>query len=112
MASRYEGRPILTNDFDMYKSFFKKRGVKQIVHYINEFSKAITTEQREELEVVDHIWRRGDHFYKLAYLYYGDPTYWWVIASYNKKPTEAGLQFGSLIFVPTPLEAVLSIYGV
>lgn len=68
----------------------------------------LTLEQRRQLDIIDHLWKRGDHFYKLAYSYYGDPTYWWVIASYNNKPTEAGLAFGTLVFVPTPLETVLS----
>ncbi len=112
MASRYEGRGVVTNNFDMYKTLLEKRGVKQIRHYVSEFMNSITPEQRSQLTVVDHVWKRGDHFYKLAYLHYGDPTYWWVIAAYNKKPTEAGLQFGNLIFIPTPLETVLSFYGV
>tara|TARA_R100001086_G_scaffold54967_1_gene24657 strand:+ start:142 stop:480 length:339 start_codon:yes stop_codon:yes gene_type:complete len=112
MASRYEGNAIITNDFDIYKTVFEKRGVKKIQHYVNNFINQITPEQRSELQIIDHVWRRGDHFYKLAFLYYGDPTYWWVIASYNKTPTEANLKFGNLVFIPTPLETILTFYGV
>jgi hypothetical protein len=112
MASRYSGSPIVTNNFDMYRHVLKKRGVKKINHYTTGFMNKITPEQRSELDIIDHVWRRGDHFYKLASLYYGDPTYWWVIATYNKMPTEAHLHFGSLLFIPTPLETVLSFYGV
>ncbi len=112
MASRYEDTTIVTNDWDMYSNVFEKRGVNQIRHYTNNFFDRLTLEQRRQLDIIDHLWKRGDHFYKLAYSYYGDPTYWWVIASYNNKPTEAGLAFGTLVFVPTPLETVLSFYGV
>ena len=30
-----------------------------------------------------HIWKTGDHYYKLAHKYYGDATYWWIIAIAN-----------------------------
>lgn len=112
MASRYEGRGVLINNFDMYKNLFKNRGVKQIRHYIMDPAVQLTQEQRSQITAIDHVWRRGDHFYKLAYEVYGDPTYWWVISTYNNMPTEANLSFGDIVFIPTPLETVLSFYGV
>ena len=43
---------------------------------------------------------------------YGSSRLWWVIAFFNQTPTEASLEFGKVIFIPHPLERVLSIYGV
>ena len=57
-----------------------------------------------------HIWVRGDRFYKLAHKYYGKPEYWWVIAFYNKKASEAEFKVGDLYFVPLPLEDILGYF--
>ena len=53
-----------------------------------------------------HVWGVGDRYYKLASRYYGDPTYWWVIAWFNKKPTESHIEVGDFIRVPLPLNQV------
>jgi len=58
-----------------------------------------------------HIWGLGDRYYKLAHVYYGDSRYWWVIAWFNKKPTEQHVKLGDIVKVPLPLETVLTSYG-
>ena len=50
----------------------------------------------------------GDRYFKLAYEYYGDSKLWWVIAWYNQKPSEADVKNGDTIFIPLPLDKVLS----
>ena len=57
-----------------------------------------------------HVWKAGDCYYKLANQYYGDAQYWWVIALFNQKPTEADVDLGDLIEIPLPLEAILRVY--
>mgnify|MGYP001198828045 FL=1 len=58
-----------------------------------------------------YVWTVGDHYYKLAQRFYGDPRYWWVIAWFNKKPTESHVAVGDLIRIPTPLGQVLTSIG-
>ena len=58
------------------------------------------------------VWSEGDRYYKLAQHFYGDSAHWWIIAWFNKKPTEGHINFGDLIYVPLPLERVISYYGV
>tara|TARA_R110000796_G_scaffold23142_3_gene66643 strand:+ start:6920 stop:7258 length:339 start_codon:yes stop_codon:yes gene_type:complete len=110
MASRYDGRTILENSNDLYRNVFRNRGVKQIEHYSTPTIAYPTPEQMSEINVLDHIWSRGDHYYKLADYYYGDSKYWWVVALFNKKPTEDQLTFGDIVMVPTPLETILRFY--
>ena len=110
MASRYEGRQTILNNLDLYRNLFRKRGVKYIEQYTTPVLEYPNRKQISGLTVVDHIWVRGDHYYKLADAYYGDATYWWVIAQFNKKPTEDQISFGDIIMVPTPLETILGVY--
>ncbi len=70
-----------------------------------------TIEEIKTLNVVSHIWKTGDRYFKLADQYYDDPEMWWVIALYNQKPTEFQLKLGDIVFVPTPLESVLFYIG-
>ena len=54
---------------------------------------------------------RGDRYDTLAQTYYGDSEYWWIIAWFNKKPTEQHIELGETILVPLFLDELLSIIG-
>ena len=107
MGSRYDGKRPLQNQEEIYEELLEERGVSFIRHYGTANLSHPTAEQRKTLERVGHIWRVGDRFYKLAYKHYGDAKYWWVIAWYNKKPTESHLEIGDVIKIPQPLYKVL-----
>ena len=111
MASRYENSDVIINNSTMYSSIFEDRGVKRIEHFGTRNLKFPNQEQLTELEIISHVWKYGDRYYRLADQNYGDPSLWWVIAFFNQAPTEASLEFGKVIFIPHPLERVLSIYG-
>ena len=55
--------------------------------------------------------RQGDRLDNLAYEFYGDPRYWWVIAWFNKKPTESHCSLGDIIRIPKPIGQVLTSLG-
>jgi len=110
MTSRYDNREINTNSTEMYKNVLKDRGARQVQQYATPNFMNLKKEQISSLTIIDHIWKRGDHFYKLAAQYYDNPTHWWVIAQFNNLPTEANIQFGDVVLIPNPLEEILSIY--
>jgi len=107
---RFSGRSTITNFEDMYKSFFKKRGVNAIVHYDTPSNPPLTELEEEQIGSITHIWSLGDRYYKLAYKHYGDPALWWVIAWYNQAPTESHLTIGEDVEVPFPIDKVLMYY--
>ena len=112
MGSRYDGKGKFINNLDLYRNTFRDRGIRQVEQYATPVLEYPNSNQLRGITVIDHIWVRGDHYYKLADFYYGDPTYWWVIAQFNQKPTQDQLTFGDIVMIPTPLETILTIYGV
>lgn len=112
MVSRYENAPVINNNNRLYTEILKDRGIKQVQQYGTRNIRFPTAEQLTELDIVAHAWKYGDRFYKLAHDFYGDSNLWWVIAFFNQQPTESGLEFGAIVYIPTPIERVLSIYGV
>ncbi len=112
MSDRYENRRQVINDLERYKALFQKRGVNFINMYKTPVLKHLTEEEIAELTVLSHRWTSRDTFYKMAHQYYGDPTMWWVIAWFNQKPTDSHPILGEIIYVPTPLDEILSLYGV
>ena len=108
MGNRYDDRIVLRNKDAVYRKVFKKRNV----HFIRHFDTAVihmpTINELENIKAVQHIWTTGDRFYKLAAKHYNLPSYWWVIAQYNKKPTEAHVKLGDPLWIPLPLSAILS----
>ena len=101
----------IINDTDFYRELRERRGVKQIEHFTTPRLRQPTLSDRVKLKTSTHIWKYGDRFYNLAHQYYGDTRYWWVIAWYNQSPTEANLKQGQIVYIPQPLNSVLSFFN-
>lgn len=86
------------------------REVKSISHYATPVYKPLTESQLNSLQVFKHIWSEGDKYHKLSTQYYQDPTFWWVIARFNGKPTEAHLNIGDVVYIPIPFERIITYY--
>lgn len=105
---RYKNQEVFINSKETYRRYLEKtRGIKQIKQYDTPTFKHPSASEIRNFNVINHIWKTGDRYYKIAEKYYSDPTLWWVIALYNQKPTEFHLELGDIVFVPLPLESVL-----
>jgi hypothetical protein len=109
--SRYNSKQKFKNNNDEYKEHFQKRDVNFVVQYVTPKFDHIDANSLSELQVYTHIWKTGDRLYKLAYEHYDDATLWWIIAWYNKKPTEAHYEVGNTVYIPKPLNKILEIMG-
>tara|TARA_R110002020_G_scaffold6878_16_gene29228 strand:- start:1471 stop:1809 length:339 start_codon:yes stop_codon:yes gene_type:complete len=112
MTSRYDNTRILRNNNPHYEKAFDDRGVEFIRQYETPRFEDISVDQAINLTTVERIWSVGDRYYNLAYEYYGNANYWWIIAWYNQAPTESHLELGDLIYIPMPLERALQYYGI
>ena len=110
MATRYNKTEKFDNTSEEYNEVFEDRGVNGIVQYKIKTIKTLSPSQRRRIKTTNHIWKSGDKYYKLAHQYYGDPTYWWVIAQFNFAPTEAHLFEGRVLKIPLSLEEILRYY--
>ena len=107
---RYTGTRIFSNVEEFYSFLRKKRNSpKTIRMYETPRVYNPTVNERASLTTVNHLWKLGDRFYKLAAKYYGEPQYWWVIAQYNGMPTEADVIPGDVVTIPTNLEQALNV---
>jgi len=87
----------------------RERGVKRIRHYNTpRFNYPSPETVAENITRIQHIWKSEDMYWKLAAEHYGDSNLWWVIAWFNKKPTESHVTPGEIIHIPAPLDTVLS----
>ena len=104
---RYDDRKIAVNKEELYETTFEERGVDYIRQYKSPNMTHPTAKQIRTLENMNHVWVTGDRFYKLADRYYGNVRYWWIIAWYNRKPTESHVTLGEVLKVPFPVSKVL-----
>jgi nucleoid-associated protein YgaU len=111
MPVRNNKRTIRINDNELYEEIFEGRSVKFIRQYLTMEINYPTPDQQMALQSVSHVWAIGDRFYKLAHEFYGDSRFWWVIAWYNKKPTEGHVQIGDVLAIPQPLSRVLRFFN-
>lgn len=112
MPSRYNKKIIYVNDDPLYQDFVKERGIKQVNQYAFTKMNYPTSGQIAQMSLVNHVWGVGSKLYKLAHEYYKDPTLWWIIAWFNKKPTEAHFKEGDVVSIPLPLEKVYEILDI
>lgn len=107
MINRYKNRYVFKNDLDQYSNYFKDRNVNHIEHYSTPRFTYLSAEEYSNIQIIKHVWKEGDRYYKLAEKYYGDAADWWIIAKFNLKPTESHIELGDIIQVPTPIDVVL-----
>ena len=102
---RNRNRLVFSNDDPLYKNIIERKNVENF----NQYATAVISNIRNirGVDNVRHIWKTGDRYYKLAARYYNRPELWWIIALYNKKPTEGHLAKGDIVLVPMPLEVIL-----
>jgi nucleoid-associated protein YgaU len=105
---RYSYRQVLKNRLRRYFQQFRSRNVRGINHYSTPTFSYPNSDQFRNITTVQHAWKQGDRYYKLAEKYYGDKTLWWVIASFNHAPTESHLKTGVQIEIPLPVEVAVS----
>ena len=107
--SRYRKIGTVRNAKEQYEEFFEPRGVKSVLQHrsVEVFEPVPAGTLNYEMRV----WKQADRFWKLAQEYYQDPRYWWVIAQFNQKPTEAHLSNGDIIIIPMPLQPALASMG-
>lgn len=94
---RYSNQDTFRNNHEQYQTLLEARDVSFIEQY---GSIELRGYKFTNVGVVKHIWKMGDHYYKLAASYYGNPGQWWVIALFNKKPTENMLAYGDIVLIP------------
>lgn len=104
MGNRYTRRTTVENREDVYKELMQARSRKMIEHFSTPRVFHPSDEDFEDIETIRHTWKVGDRFYKLSVQYYGDPSFWWIIATFNQKPTESDLKIGDDVFIPLPLD--------
>ena len=107
--SRYNDRRRGVNTSEMYEELLEERGVKQIVQYSTPKFKNPSESELSRVRSVEYVWKTGDKFWRLAARNYGDPNLWWVIARFNKTPTEGHVNPGDIIKIPIELAVVLGV---
>jgi hypothetical protein len=110
--SRYKELEVIRNVDEDYKIVFSSRfPYNGITQYNTENLKYPSLEQIVNMKIAEERWGYGSRLYKYAYQYYGDSSYWWVIAWFNKIGTENDINYGNKIRIPQPLDYVLITYG-
>jgi nucleoid-associated protein YgaU len=107
--SRYLNSRKAQNTNELYKETMDSKGLKKIIQFRTPVFKKVPEELFDQVETSLYIWKYGDSYWALASKYYGDPTLWWVIAGFNKKPSETILKIGDEIKIPLNLSQALQV---
>jgi hypothetical protein len=104
-------RAIINNKDFLYRRKFFNKGVTNINQLETSYLTYPSVESIQGFDIIAHIWKQGDSIEKLASQYYGNPSYWWILALFNQKPTEQHFTVGENVYVPTPLYSFLNSIG-
>ena len=109
--SRYRNRKIAKNNEYENEEIFESRGVKTITQYTTPEYKNPTEEDLLRIKYTSHYWATGDRYFKLAQKHYNDYSLWYVIALFNRKPTESHVEVGDIIKIPISLADAMQVVG-
>ena len=109
--SRLNSRRVAKNRNEMYEKILEDRGVKEIEQFATPVMRNPSQEEIDRIPTIEYYWSNGDRFWYLAAKYMGDQSLWWVIAKLNNKPTEAHLNEGDEIKIPTNVAVALEVLG-
>lgn len=109
--NRFNNRAVGINKTTQYEEILEEKNLNHIKQFFTPSFKALEIEELAKLDVIQHEWKLGDRFFKLANKYYQNPKLWFVIAHYNAKPTEQHVSLGETIEIPLPLNKVLQLLG-
>jgi len=107
--ARDDDRKITITEQGVYDGLLERRDRKRLSHHTTPILIGPTSRQRKTLATTRRVWAVGDTLMKMSKQHYGDVRYWYIIAWYNFKPTDAHFQLGDVVFVPTDLSKILSI---
>lgn len=114
ISDRYYNRAIRRNSSRMYEKILRdNRGLE---NGINQFVTAEfdypTPDEMSNFTILSHTWKISDKFYKIADKHYGSPKLWWVIAWFNRTPTESDMRIGDVVHIAHPLDGLLPYFGI
>ena len=104
-------RDVVINDNEKYDDIFKKRGLYFVEQYATKRLRYPTVSEMRSISTRRHMWKVGDKYWKLADTHYDDATQWWILAWFNKKPTESHCKMGDIIYIPFPLDRLYGYFG-
>lgn len=110
MSLRYDNRIVFLNGAEIYFHVLEERGLKRIRQYNTPTFRRLSRREYDTLSIDSLIWGVGTRLYKIAGEKYGNPNLWWIIARFNQKPTDAHFKVGDTVYIPYPLETILSYY--
>lgn len=112
--SRYSNRDIISINLknETYRRLLKQKDKKNIYLHSTPVYKFDDTDKDIDFTFTEVYWAESDRLYKLSNQYYNTPEFWWVIAFFNQKPTDADYGVGDLVLIPTPLENALLFMGI
>ena len=110
MTSRYDNEQLKINASSIYRKKFIRRNIGFVNQYGTPTIPYHTDEQLMNITLIPHVWKVGDRFYKLAHKYYEDSSLWWIIAWFNRLPTESEVEIGDSIDIPLPLDYMLELW--
>lgn len=110
--SRYKNTDVIKNTDEDYKKVFSTRfGKSGLIQRKTTKIKTPTQEEIDSLSYYVETWGIGSRIYKMAYENYGDSQYWWLIALFNNIGSEAEINYGDKIKIPSSLEDLITLYG-
>ncbi len=108
--SRYNKvKEVKNSDLDYKKVFDSRFGLSDFIIQRQRAGLVYPSfETISSLVFTYEIWKMGSRLHKFSEKYYRDPSYWWLIGFYNKKPIDANYSIGDVVKIPVSLEDAFS----
>jgi nucleoid-associated protein YgaU len=108
--TRYRSLNIVEGKYS-FKLDPQTRKKLRVTNYDVPFFDNLSEQSFENLDIVEFTFAKTDTLMGLSQKFYGDPSYWWVIALINNVGCEADIENGQQMVVLQPLDVVINELG-
>jgi len=108
--SRYRNSSVLRGKFS-FKLDPKTRKPKELIIFDGQKYTTLSDDALDMINAFEITYKKTDTLMAISQRYYGDPTYWWVIALINNIGSETDLEDGQNISIFSPVELFINEVG-
>ena len=109
MPNRYTKSTVVINRSENYQDVFDNKNLSSIKQYLTYDFRKLRDIDKYNFSYISHKIEPYERLENIAYRYYGDTQYWWIICYTNKISNPLQLTIGQPIRIYLPLENILEL---
>jgi hypothetical protein len=109
MPNRYRNSTVVINQSSNYKDLFDDKNISSIKQYTTYDFNKLRDIDKYNISYIFHRVQPFERIENIAYKYYGDVQYWWVVCYTNRIANPMKISLGQSLKIYYPIDSILGL---